>query len=78
MTRQERIATISAVRSTHAKCDCDMCHARGHVTKIYYPLATFNRNTGEYMQISRQIWICDTCRASLLDALQHPVPETEA
>lgn len=61
-------AKITGARSKYNNCCCDMCHGLGYVVKIRYPRTLYY--DGKKLEPRyNELWICDECRAKLIDAL---------
>ena len=51
------------------ECTCDMCHKSGNVTKLIFPITSYDKAQSQYKQMRRQIWMCDKCKNMVICAL---------
>lgn len=76
MSRQDEYipAVISAQRSKADNCCCNLCFKLSYVTKLNYPTTGYYKigkdKKRELSQERHEIWICDECRAKLIDVLE--------
>ena len=60
---------FDATESKQSNCICDCCHGTGKVLMLKMPKTLYfdgNSLSTRY----REMWICETCRAKLIEALR--------
>ena len=64
---------IDAVMSSYYNCVCDMCFKEDYVIKVHIPHTRYydgRRLTTKYTPM----WICESCRDKLVNAISLPYP----
>lgn len=74
MSREDEYipSVISATRSKHKNCSCNLCHKLDFVTKLTYTTTAFYKADGfrRLSQHTHELWMCDECKEKLMGILE--------